>query len=285
MYQVIQPNRGLSLSLSLSLRGLCKVAEWKNSIKRNSHNLTLKWTPKWQSCSSRDRSGSSSGSRGSLRHNQRARATIANQMASKVKAADGTQQPRLQLAATCCNARARCIAKPVAVAARGVWGVWARQNARDHQLQLQLPQLHNAFAVTFCRLAPLGTVTQIDRQTDRQADEQTERQHIHSHTHTHSQATDKAHSQRSSRRRVDCLPFKASCALKSFVLGTQTKAKNLWRDDYYVIPTHTHIAIDTLSASCANLLRLLNYYIFSKGNSAYSSRISMRKRRLRQCPK
>lgn len=225
-------------SLSLSLRGLCKVVECKNSIKRNSHNLTLKWTPKWQSCcSSGSRGGrGSSGSRGSLRHNQRALATIANQMASKVKAAaaaDGTQQPRLQLAATCCNARARCIAKPVAVAARGVW---ARPNAIDHQLQLQLPQLHNAFAVTFCRLAPLGTVTQIDGRTYRETDR--ERQHTHSHTHC--QATDKAHWQRSSRRRVDCLPFKASCALKSFVLGTQTKAKYLWRDDYYVIPTHTH---------------------------------------------
>lgn len=57
-----------------------------------------------------------------MRHNQRALATIANQMASKVKAAaaaDGTQQPKLQLAATCCNARARCIAKPVAVAVEG----------------------------------------------------------------------------------------------------------------------------------------------------------------------
>lgn len=57
-----------------------------------------------------------------MRHNQRALATIANQMASKVKAAaaaDGTQQPRLKLAATCCNARARCIAKPVAVAVEG----------------------------------------------------------------------------------------------------------------------------------------------------------------------
>lgn len=123
--QVIQPKWSLSLSLSLSLRGLCKVAECKNSIKRNSHNLTLKWTPKWQSCCSSNSGRGSSGSRGSLRHNQRALATIANQMASKVKAAaaaDGTQQPRLarlQLAATCCNARARCIAKPVAVAVEG----------------------------------------------------------------------------------------------------------------------------------------------------------------------
>lgn len=169
-------------SLSLSLRGLCKVVECKNSIKRNSHNLTLKWTPKWQSCGSSNSGRGSSGSRGSLRHNQRALATIANQMASKVKAAaaaDGTQQPRLQLAATCCNARARCIAKPVAVAARGVW---ARPNAIDHQLQLQLPQLHNAFAVTFCRQAPLGTVTQIDGQTGRRTDRETTHSHTLAHT-------------------------------------------------------------------------------------------------------